>query len=123
MSINNPDHHILFLRKRNFLDSIFKALGWPRPFQVGYEEFDREFFVKSYPKRYAAKVLHSADIRDRLLDLHRTLPFTFVRVDLEAIKGRRREFRPSVAVLDVLCDFAELVEEVNSLWVDLSNKS
>ncbi len=79
--------------------------------QIGDEEFDRRFIVKSRPADFAAQAFASADLRQRLLQTH-MLKFRVSDLGLHFEKsGVEQDIERLRSLFDLLCDIAESAEQ------------
>ena len=108
--VNNQANVYLALYQEGVFSKIGKFFGM-QDIQVGDEEVDRKFIIKSKPENYAASLFTSISLRDQLLKT-RTLN---VEVDGRELTFEQMGLLTDVEYLkflfDLLCQLAERVEQ------------
>jgi hypothetical protein len=114
--VQNPANVYLALYQESVFSKIGKFFGM-KDVQVGDEEIDRRFIIKSQPESFAASLATSISLRQRLLEARKLnvevdgREVTFEQVGL-LTDGEYLRF-----LFDLLCDLADRVERLGG-WAD-----
>jgi hypothetical protein len=111
LSVENQPNRGMTLWKKGFTDQSIKSLG----ISIGDERFDKTFIAHGNPKAFLVNVLNSPQLRKKILQANwprgSTLVINGKYLTFE-MKDREVAIGGLISLFDLLCDIAEVVEQV-----------